>query len=339
MASTLVQRISGDTETPCGWATEPAEPELGPFAQIFTPIAWRLGRPLVQDALSCVLDCRGLAPAAMTTPAPAIDAEMAGPRLPQPGPDPMEPPQPAVDPRSLGPLQREICDRLREPLPSYIGLPRWMPGTLIISEALRSHYDCPPPGPEPELPAPVAVAIVAPDIPDAPEMERAPIVSDASPSEDVSAESPLTSNDPLATWPPYAEDVPYAADVNVPREESGAAAGGGPTTPSAVDRDVADATPPPSDIAADPLSFAEEQPFDGSVSQVRWLQSALTVDSRDPGPIDGQIGRKTMEAVQSWRQDNGRPNWTGALTETEFQAIIEQFGDRFDQIQPRARSF
>ena len=56
-AVSVVQSTRGDTDTSCTWALDRSEVELGPFAQIFTPIAWRLGRENVQDAVSCLLDC------------------------------------------------------------------------------------------------------------------------------------------------------------------------------------------------------------------------------------------------------------------------------------------
>ncbi|MEM7044230.1 MAG: hypothetical protein AAF543_15580 [Pseudomonadota bacterium] len=331
-AATLVERIIGETASACTWAGDRVEPALGPFAQVFTPIAWRLGRPLVQDTISCVLDCEGIATAAMTAEPPAVDRDVPAVVLPEPETQPLGIPQAFVDPRSLAPFQREVCDELDDPLPPYIGLPRWMPGTLIISEVLRSGYDCPPPPVEPALPVPVAVAIEAPA--DALGEEDAP------PSDDEPSQGPIVSDAPLATWP---SDT--AADVNIPPEEGDVPLAGEPDAPSSaapspVDIDTADATPSILDIDDDqPSEVDDEPPFDGSVGQVRWLQSALTVDNRDPGPIDGRAGRKTMEAVQSWREDNGRADRTGDLTEPEFQAIIEQFGERFDQILPRVRSF
>lgn len=314
--ATLVQRIRGSTATSCDWATDRSEVELGSIAQIFTPIAWRLSRSSTQDALSCLLDCGS-----------AVPAEEGA--IPDEDNAPLDPPAPPalqtstrrvsptqIDPRSLSAFNREVCDRLDEPLPPYIGLPRWMPGTLIISEGLRAVQGCPPPPAQPELPTPLAVAIEAP-----PEQE-APTPAPSPPSAVPMA--PIASADQrLSRWPPSTAGLdPRIAD-------STSVEGDGSTVE-------------PEGLLHETLldeTLPIEKNFERSVSKVRWLQSALTVDNRDPGPIDGMIGEKTEAAIQSWRRDHERENRTGPLTEPEFQAIIRDFGERFGQIEKRVPSF
>ncbi len=324
-AATLVQRITGSTEGSCGWALDRSEVELGPFAKIFTPIAWRLGRESVKDAVSCLLDCSsgtgpastpaaGSAPAA-GRPSAASSAPADRPAVPlQIGRRQM--PETSVDPRTLSAFNREICDELKEPLPPYIGLPRWMPGTLIISEALRASQGCPPPPKEPELPMPFAVAIEAPEALESP----APAVAAA--------------DRHLSRWPPSTAGVdPLPFETDQEPSDIGPGARIADSTPSSTDRP----TKPEDDLSNETLMI--EKTFDQTVSKVRWLQSALTVDNRHPGPIDGVIGPKTEAAIQSWRGDNGRKNRTGPLTEPEFQKIIRKFGERFGQIEERVQSF
>ena len=313
----LVQRIRGITESSCRWAIDRSEVELGPFAQIFTPIAWRLGRESAQDAVSCLLDCgspadaTGTAASKMSVGEEDVAAEGSEPSVALQIGTPHVP-QSTVDPRSLGAFNRQICDDLEEPLPPYIGLPRWMPGTLIISEALRASYGCPPQPREPELPTPFAVAIEAPEA----------LVAQASADRE------------LSRWPPSTAGVdPLTLDTDQGSGNLDSGARIADSPPTGTDRP----TPQPEDLPEETLSI--EKQFDRTVSKVRWLQSALTVDNRHPGPVDGIIGAKTEEAIRSWRRDNKRENRTGPLTEQEFQEIIREFGERFGQIEGRAQSF
>ena len=324
-AATLVQRIRGSTESSCSWAVDRSKVELGPFAQIFTPIAWRLGREGTQDAVSCLLACGSTAEAAGANIATAnkTSAGEEGATAVEEN-DPAETPQvdiqqalqAPIDPRSLSAFNREICDDLEEPLPPYIGLPRWMPGTLIISEVLRARYGCPPPPREPELPTPFAVAIEAPEVLEAP----APTVASA--------------DRKLDKWPPSTAGVdPLPLKTGQESDDTESGARIVDSTPTSSDRPIEQSE----DLSEEALSI--EKKFDGTVSKVRWLQSALTVDNRHPGPIDGIIGAKTKAAIRSWRRDNKRKNRSGPLTEPEFQEIIRQFGERFGQIEERAQSF
>jgi hypothetical protein len=311
-ASVLVERIRGDTAPACAWAVDRSRLELGPFAKLFTPVAWRLGRSTVQDAVLCLLNCERLATAAQSPAADPFD-----PPASQPSAPPQQPRQALVTaPESMPEphaFHREVCDQLSEPLPPYIGLPRWMPGTLLISEGLRAVYGCRLPDAAPLLPVPIVVAIEPPpDAPPAP--DRTPLANEI--------------DDQLGDLPSY------AADVNQPADDNG--------TPA--DTDLADAGPPTDDGQEDDNAPAdqpapEETPFSATSSKVRWLQTALTVDNYNPGPIDGAMGAKTMEAVRAWRRDNDRSERTGPLTEAEFQTIVEDFARRFDQIHERAQSF
>ncbi|MEM8951541.1 MAG: hypothetical protein AAGC99_19675 [Pseudomonadota bacterium] len=379
-AVSVVQSVRGDTDTSCNWALDRSEIELGPFAKIFTPIAWRLGRETVQDALSCLLDCGGptatLQNAAggnrdtpfetestKPTEAPAVVEPVESPFEQSAAPQPVsggEKREPPVDPRSMSAFNREICDQLEEPLPPYIGLPRWMPGTLIISEALRARYGCAPPPAPAELPTPIAVMIEPPEDLETPAIEEAPALATAdrrlsrwppSTTTEVRPEADVTEAQPRgASGTP---DVPGNPNVSGDLDASGDSdvldspdASGDPDVSGAPNTSLADATPtdgrPP---AERPESLADEtasdeKPFDQTkISRVRWLQSALTVDNRHPGPIDGIIGRKTEAAIRSWRQDNERESRTGPLTEPEFKEIIRQFGERFGQIEERIESF
>ncbi len=322
-AAILVARIRGSTDGSCGWATDRSEVDLGPFAQIFTPIAWRLGRESAQDAVSCLLACDSTViseDAGEKRAAAGEDSTIADPPAAVRETRTRQRPQIPVDPRMLSAFNREICNELEEPLPPYIGLPRWMPGTLIISEALRAIHGCPRKPGEPELPVPFAVAIEAPADVEAPASDQAPAVASA--------------DRELSKWPPSTAGIDPLSE--------GADQEPGSTVPGT---GIADATPtspvtrgePLEDLPEQTLSFEEE--FDPTASKVRWLQSALTVDNRHPGPIDGTIGAKTEAAIRSWRRDNERQNRTGPLTEPEFQEIIREFGERFGQIEERVQSF
>lgn len=114
-----------------------------------------------------------------------------------------------------------------------------------------------------------------------------------------------------------------------------------------------DAEQPPSSTSS-PIETAKQtrpQPapkgFEPSVSEIRWLQSALTVDNHNPGPIDGSLGPMTMKAVRSWRRANdievANHERNGAksdpLTEKEFNAIVTAFGERFGHFRRDASLF
>lgn len=77
-------------------------------------------------------------------------------------------------------------------------------------------------------------------------------------------------------------------------------------------------------------------PFEPTLSQARWLQSALTIADFDPGPIDGVIGEQTNIALQRWRDFYMKGNVIGCLTKPEFDEIIRRYGESFDQIELNA---
>ncbi|MEZ5933725.1 MAG: hypothetical protein R3F54_17595 [Alphaproteobacteria bacterium] len=318
-ASVLVERIRGDTAPVCAWAADRSRLELGPFAKLFTPVAWRLGRSTVQDAVLCLLDCERRA-----APAESPAADPFDPPASQPTALPLQQPRQALvtTPENMPEphaFHREICDQLGEPLPPYIGLPRWMPGTLLVSEGLRTVYGCQLPETPPLLPVPIVVAIEPPPAaPPLPAQDQTPLAGEI--------------DDRLGDLPSYSADIGEGTDGAAPL----------PVT------DLADATPPTeSDLAAEPPPdenqevevITVEQPLAVTTSKVRWLQTALTVDNYNPGPIDGVLGPKTMAAVGSWRRDNDRGGQAGALTEAEFRAIVEDFAHQFGQMHERAQSF
>jgi len=325
-ASVLVARIQGGIGPACSWASDPSEPEFGPLGQIFAPVAWRLGREAMQDTVSCVLDCAQQGSSAV------IDLS----DTPSPLPEPASPvPEASVRealvrqsvsleettvPQPTGTLHREVCHWQDEPHPPYIGLPRWMPGTLIIAELLEAFYDCPEPATEPTLPVPIVLPLEAPE-------------RDETPSPAVAA-----ADGELADWPPA------VADINIPRSETGAETGAEteaedePADRVEGDDVVAGEGEPPqtTDEAEDDAAF--EARFVPTTDKVRWLQSALTVGNFNPGPIDGVVGPRTRIAIQSWRRAQEEKERTGPLTEREFATIIEAFARRFGQIDA-ARSF
>ncbi|MGI9507802.1 MAG: peptidoglycan-binding protein [Geminicoccaceae bacterium] len=247
--TTLVSRLRGDVVASCTWATDRSEPELGPFAEIFTPVIWRVGRSKAQDAVACLLDCGG------GTPADADDGEDSGK------------------------------------------------------------------GEDPGLPTPEAIAI-------APHGEATLTAetdqSPAKPDTDVE-----TADRRLGSGPPSRASVGLSAD-----KAKTSPAGAGSTSGS----ETADATSPA--VGGDGIvggadakgeTASAEGGFEATTGEVRWLQMALTVDNRDPGPIDGVLGEKTREAVRSWRRKHA-PTRTGDVTEKDFQEIIEAFGQRFGQL-------
>jgi hypothetical protein len=86
----------------------------------------------------------------------------------------------------------------------------------------------------------------------------------------------------------------------------------------------------------DPPSPPSQDLFPDSTGKVRWLQMALTVDNWNPGPIDGDLGPKTEEAIRARRENEGRPGQNGKnLTDDEFKEIMKDFGCRFGQVFPR----
>ena len=185
-----------------------------------------------------------------------------------------------TEPRSA--LHREICDEYQDPLPPYIGLPRWMPGTLLISELLRADWGCDP-----------------------------PVITGAT----------------TFKRPPYFEKGLPAPVWTVPTRFGMPA-----PVPLPVPRKRRFAMPPPVN-----LDEIEERPqFKPTVSQIRWLQSALTLGNFDPGPIDGTIGGQTDLALERWRDARLKGNVIGGLTKPEFDQIILEFGHLFDQVEPNA---
>ena len=299
-AAALVRQVAGDTAPSCNWAADRSEPELGPFAQIFTPIGWRLGRSTVQDAVICLLDCG--------RPASVVQAPA--------GPLPLQ--QGAVEPRAPGRFAQAACAKLQTALASHIGLPRWMPGALVISEALQAGLACDMAPTEPTMPMPLMVAI---------EMPPKPSAEPDGPTSDRSSDI-VVADERLDHWPPHAADI-IAPLEDLPPE--------GDVVTDA--NTIGEETPVAEDAVSDVDEQPEEEPFTETQGRVRWLQRALTVDNRNPGPIDGKMGQKTVEAIQAWRLDHDRADRTGVLTEEEFRLIIEQFGRRFGQFDPDERSF
>lgn len=308
-ASVLVQRVKGDTAPACAWARDRTPVELGPIGQIFTPIAWRLGRSSAQDAAFCLLDCDGSP--STTAPAPALDDQQTD------DDGFVTPDDRARDIASRSAFNLFICDVLHAPVPSYIGLSRWMPGPLIVSEGLRAYLGCPP----------LVTGRLQPQS-CGPEMPKIEIVQCLPETVFAHRLDPL-----LADWLNRSLDL----DLTI---------AGFDTSDLHVDR--VDFSSPRYDICMldkprpQPRPLEDPLPIPGialSEGKVRWLQIALTVDNRAPGPIDGDIGAKTMRAIQSWRRDNSPDSQTGDITEDEFQAIIKAFGERFDQIHGRVPSF
>lgn len=269
----VIAAVGGSPDDACQWATRnESDIESGPLWDLFAPIGWRLIRPLVRLSFACMLNCQGrarqvtasLASDELSSLEPALAPEPVSLET-APRDQPLKP----IDRPPRTAFAEEICDQSQPP---YIGLPRWMPGTLMISETLRFFSDCGPP-PDPVrfargLPAPVAL-LEAPSLPEA------------------RYEPP----------PPFGMPPP----IKLP-----------PVQPTAV----------------------VLPPFEPTVSEIRWLQSALMLGNHNPGSIDGAIGAETNAAVRSWRKDNDVERLEGDLTEDEFIRIVRQFGEKFDQVVP-----
>ena len=142
----LVNIKGGGPDQTCDWATrDESEIEDGALWDLFAPIGWRLVRPLFRPMIACALNCQGRAgPIAATGDVGDVlivdtgSAEdmlrlEAATRDRSPGP-----PEP-IEPLPRTAFQDEICD---DSLPPYIGLPRWMAGTLAISQVLRFFSNC-----------------------------------------------------------------------------------------------------------------------------------------------------------------------------------------------------
>ncbi len=292
-AGTLLQAFEVGTAPSCRWAIDHTEPEMGPLGQILTPIAWRLGRTRVKDGVACLLACDEpeTATTSPTSPQPTA-AESVVQASSGPAPTP---------PKT--PFAVAMCYRLNHPAPFYIGLPQWMPGTLMIWKAVRAQLDCVPTPVVPRMPTPTVIAIRPP-----------PVIC---PSEAIRLSRLLRL---MKGVPPSATSIEIAG-ATIPFER--------------LNLDDVDITLPPTRICI-PID-PDPSPVPGaglvlSASEVRWLQSALTVDNRNPGPIDGRIGPLTLRALNRWQADNGRQETTN-VPEADYQDIIEEFGERFEQVQ------
>jgi len=145
-AETVVNTFGGDPVQACQWATKDEDNlEDSVVWDLLGPIGWRLIRPAVRPRVACMLNCQGRAePGAATidedealetdtgqTANLTQDATVAG-----------DQPSEWIEPSPKTAFEEEVCD---ETLPPYIALPRWMPGTLMISETLRFFSGCGPP--------------------------------------------------------------------------------------------------------------------------------------------------------------------------------------------------
>ncbi len=283
---TLIQALGLKRAALCQGASGPeraAKPNV--FWQLFTPIIGRLAWPLVQPWFACLLKCDGSPPAATPGSARMVGADpMEEPVssdddlvVTTAEPAPTQATTPATD-NDRTAFNEEVCDQLHDPLPPYIGLPRWMPGTLLISEALRSSLGC-------------SVPLVR----NPGRLKRAPYFASGMPP-------PVWHYQPRYATPPTVSSPPPP-------------------------RLLGFATPPPVELTTPPLP-----PFEPSIGQIRWLQSALTLGNFDPGPIDGTMGEKTEAALERWRDKEKIGNVVGALTRQEFERIVTWFGEKFDQV-------
>jgi len=319
-ATALFEIFGGDRMSSCDWTNETKEPQYKPVEQILIPVAWRLGRSNAQETVSCLLDCRGLAlPTPSADPIQPVDeVQPADEAQPVEQATEEQPASTSVSPTTATPIVRsafnlEVCDRLKdEPLPFYIGLPRWMPGTYLISEWLRDYLGCPLPIRQTALPTPTMIAIGFPN-------------GFGLPNDCGLNSVPAHHLDQLlANLPNYAVGI----DIEI-----------GGIKIENLDFKQIDDTQPRSAICIPQM----EKPLPGptiqlSTSEVRWLQSALTVDNRNPGPIDGKIGPKTLRALNAWQADNNRPETPLSpdmmtMPKKDFQEIIETFGMQFGQVQ------
>ena len=283
-ADTLINVTGAESGRVCHWATN-REPDpilsfLDAVIEAFTPIGWRLARPLIRRTTACALNCQGRASpiTASLGLSAAIPASVPGGAGFSAGLTRTASANTASSteaderPRPKPSFEQQICD---DQLPPYISLPRWMPGTLAMSEALRLYAGC-----EPE-----------------------------------EVIEPMAPGDRFAHGLPPPVPLVDAPAVPKPRYR-----------------------PPPRYAMPPPVTLPPIQPpgFEPSISEIRWLQSALLLDSHNPGPIDGDIGPSTEAAIMSWREDNGITPLEGALTEAEFLAIIRDYGEKFDQLMPAA---
>ncbi len=277
-ASGLIEAVGANPAGVCAWATQDeSDLEDSILWQVFAPIGWRLIRPFVRPSLGCLLAC-GKPDSQLSASIDGIEGAPAAPietsrSRPEEPPDSAEAMSAPIVPPLRTDFEREICD---DTLPPYIGLPRWMPGTLLISEALRLDAEC-----RPErllsfgMPPPVTL-VNAPDVPK----------------------------------PTYVPPPPFAM-------------------------------PPPIVLPPIQETVAAQPEFDPTVSQIRWLQSALMIGNYNPGPIDGAIGNRTKAAIRSWRHNQssdkkGLDDPDGELTEDEFRSIVTEYGELFDQVHPGA---
>jgi peptidoglycan hydrolase-like protein with peptidoglycan-binding domain len=60
-----------------------------------------------------------------------------------------------------------------------------------------------------------------------------------------------------------------------------------------------------------------------SAEQIRMAQQQLKEAGFDPGPIDGQLGQKTAQAIREYQKSNGLPA-TGQLDEPTKELLMTQ---------------
>lgn len=315
----LVERVVGQDGqlAACTWTKGNGEIVLeGRWAsldvgwRVFQPMLWyftqSLLRPVIQDGTHCALNCDEIT---QSSSEPLADEPFKN--------DCRFEHDVTIEERArciaaMPAFDRFICDVMHEPMPFYIGIPRWMPGTLTISEFLRSNVGCPVEitGPAGCRPGTIPLAEVEALRGSWPALNAALIV-------DVGGESIH-----------YLDFLRAKHDVE----------------PASVD--VGEACvlvkphmPKPKPVTLEmPNNQDERGGFPDTTGNIRKLQMALTVDNYNPGPIDGDLGGKTLRAVDDWRLDNDRPEHRGKafVSDSEFQAIMKSFGCRFGQVMARA---
>lgn len=209
------------------------------------------------------------------------------------------------------------------PKPFYIGIPRWMPGTWAISEGVRANLGgCPPPPPDPLIQDnrpgdDCGLEIEPPDITPSNCQARTPTTNGTFFSHRLDR---LLHGWMIAG---VLEDV-EANGIDLPDS-------GSPKSPPM--------RPKSQTRPNDQICLPEVAPnIVLTTSQMRWLQSALTVDNWNPGPIDGSLGKRTIDALNAWRRVNQRPT-RSTITENDFKSVMKTFGCRFGQVFPRVERF
>jgi hypothetical protein len=324
--SRLMERIAGEDGPAkvCAWTRNELDAEaeddgddLNDIGYLLRPVIWPYVKPYimptVKKVVGCALNCGGVTPTTQQSSNRQSVNPVTREQLAQANASEMTLPEWRKLMASLTDDHLFICDKIyidevHKPLPFYIGIPRWMPGTLLISEIAREAYGgCPPHRPKTEEKPCIPCELELPEL--------------------TVASCPKVTLSGGPTFFSYRLTRLLRGWMITKVLEEAEASGINLEQPGRWTRDLVH---PNNQIClpeVDPTIVL-------TTSQTRWLQSALTVDNWNPGPIDGSLGDRTIDALNAWRVVNKRPT-RSTVTKNDFKSVMKTFGCRFSQVFPR----